>query len=482
MAKPYEGEKPASSADTEGNIAYSVAVIDEHTSDEQLLEYNISPAEKKRLLRRLDSFIAPMVAILYLISFLDRSNLGNASTGGMLEDIGAPSNGLSVTTSIFYATYVTFEPFFTTILKTVKPSILLPTVVVIWGAIVLANGFIENYASLVAFRLVLGFLESALTPCLFLLLTFFYVRDELALRTSYMFAGLPQMFWLIGTLLIVSAATAGVVGGLIAAGLLKMDGTHGLEGWRWLYIVEGAITIGIGLISPIFIANSPQTAWYLSDRQKLLVKVRTVQSRQYNGNDAFSWAEVRKAFTEPMIWISGLMQIGFDTGAAIVYMACAYTADKFDMRFYLILPTAVVTCIGYAILIAVQHNTGVQLFACFLCATGVYTAVGLNVSWCTANTAGVRKRSTGIGIQQLVGNCGGIIAGQIYRSIDRPYYRLGHAVSLGAMIWAIFWMCVYVWLLRARNAKKLAMTDAEKEEQDKAGVTGDRHWSFMYVW
>ncbi|GAA5995273.1 uncharacterized protein JCM10292_005069 [Rhodotorula paludigena] len=499
MAKPYEGEKPASSADTEGNIAYSVAVIDEHTSDEQLLEYNISPAEKKRLLRRLDSFIAPMVAILYLISFLDRSNLGNASTGGMLEDIGAPSNGLSVTTSIFYATYVTFEPFFTTILKTVKPSILLPTVVVIWGAIVLANGFIENYASLVAFRLVLGFLESALTPCLFLLLTFFYVRDELALRTSYMF---------------VSAATAGVVGGLIAAGLLKMDGTHGLEGWRWLYIVEGAITIGIGLISPIFIANSPQTAWYLNDRQKLLVKVRTVQSRQYNGNDAFSWAEVRKAFTEPMIWISGLMQIGFDTvlygastffvvivrglgystinsqlltapiyaWAAIVYMACAYTADKFDMRFYLILPTAVVTCIGYAILIAVQDNTGVQLFACFLCATGVYTAVGLNVSWCTANTAGVRKRSTGIGIQQLVGNCGGIIAGQIYRSVDRPYYRLGHAVSLGAMVWAIFWMCVYVWLLRARNAKKLAMTDAEKEEQDKAGVTGDRHWSFMYVW
>lgn len=69
-----------------------------------------------------------------------------------------------------------------------------------------------------------------------------------------------------------------------------------------------------------------------------------------------------------------------------------------------------------------------------------------------------------------------------YRSVDRPYYRLGHAVSLGAMVWAIFWMCVYVWLLRARNAKKLAMTDAEKEEQDQAGVTGDRHWSFMYVW
>lgn len=57
-----------------------------------------------------------------------------------------------------------------------------------------------------------------------------------------------------------------------------------------------------------------------------------------------------------------------------MYMACAYTADKFDMRFYLILPTAVVTCIGYAILIAVQDNTGVQLFACFLCASPLPTA------------------------------------------------------------------------------------------------------------
>lgn len=64
-----------------------------------------------------------------------------------------------------------------------------------------------------------------------------------------------------------------------------------------------------------------------------------------------------------------------------MYMACAYTADKFDMRFYLILPTAVVTCIGYAILIAVQDNTGVQLFACFLCASASPTATSALQQW-----------------------------------------------------------------------------------------------------
>ncbi|BGP51251.1 hypothetical protein JCM10450v2_007180 [Rhodotorula kratochvilovae] len=473
----------------EASVGYAVASINEDSTDEELLAYTMDPAEKRALLRRLDTFIAPMVMILYLISFLDRSNLGNAASANLMEDINAPSNGLSVATSIFYATYVTFEPFWTTVIKSARPRYLLPAVTVIWGGVVVGNGFIKNYASLVALRLVLGFLESALTPCLFLILTFFYVRDELALRTSYMF---------------VSAATAGVVGGLIAAGLLKMDGLAGLEGWRWLYIVEGALTIVIGLASYAFIANSPQTAWYLSPRQKLLTRVRNVQSRQYNGSEDFSWAEVKKAFKEPLIWISGSMQLGFDVTlygastffvvivkgfgystinrAAIVYMCAAYCADRFDVRFWLILPTTLVTCVGYIILVVVKESVGAKLFACFLVATGVYTSVGLNVSWNSANIAGVRKRSTGIGIQQLVGNCGGVIAGQIYRSQDKPYYRLGHAVSLASMAWGIAWMLVYLWIVKSRNAAKMAMTEEEKGRQDREGVTGDAHYSFKYVY
>ncbi|CDR35625.1 RHTO0S01e03532g1_1 [Rhodotorula toruloides] len=494
--KEHDAEKGQFNAT---GLAYAVKDIDENSSDEELLAYQISPQETRSLLRRLDSFLAPMVMILYLISFLDRSNIGNASTGGMFVDIGAPKNGLSVTTSIFYATYVSFEPMWTTLLKSARPSVLLPAVTTVWGAVVLGNGFIHNYASLVALRLVLGFLESALTPCLFLILTFYYQRMELAWRTSLMF---------------VSAATSGVVGGLIGAGFLKLDGRLGLEGWRHLYIWEGAITILIGFASIFFIADSPASAWYLSPRQKLLMRVRDLQARQYTGADAFSWAEVRKAFTEPIVYLSGLTQLGFDiclygfstfivvivkalgystinsqlltapiyAWAAIVYLAAAHICDKKDVRYWLILPLGLVTCIGYILLVAVQHSTAVSLFACFLCGTGIYTAVGINVSWLNSNIAGVRKRSTAIGIQQLIGNIGGVIAGQIYRSQDKPHYRLGHAVSLGSMAFGLAMMTVMTWLLRHRNAKKLALTEAEKEEQDRQGVTGDAHWSFMYVW
>ncbi|BGP43069.1 hypothetical protein JCM10449v2_007084 [Rhodotorula kratochvilovae] len=168
--------------------------------------------------------------------------------------------------------------------------------------------------------------------------------------------------------------------------------------------------------------------------------------------------------------------------AAIVYMCAAYCADRFDVRFWLILPTTLVTCVGYIILVVVKESVGAKLFACFLVATGVYTSVGLNVSWNSAKIAGVRKRSTGIGIQQLIGNCGGVIAGQIYRSQDKPYYRLEHAVSLASMAWGIAWMLVYLCIVKSRNAAKMAMTEEEKERQDREGVTGDAHYSFKFVY
>ncbi|BGP57773.1 hypothetical protein JCM8202_002425 [Rhodotorula sphaerocarpa] len=493
-----DGEKHTD--DAEGHVGYALQEIDENSSDEELLRYIIDPQEEKLLVRRLDWILGPLVCILYLIAFLDRAQLGNAASAGMFKDINAPANGLSVTASIFYATYVSTEPFWTTIMKSVRPSRLLPVVTIAWGAVVLGNGFIKNYASLVACRLILGLLESALTPCLFLILSLWYQRNELAWRTAIMF---------------VSAAVSGVVGGLVCAGFISLDGNLGLAGWQHIYVWLGLITIVIGCIAPVFISDSYQTAWFLTPRQKLLMRVRYLHAGEYRGKQDFSWGEVKRAFTDPIVYISGMMQFGFDiclygfstflpviikalgsfssiesnlltapvyAWAAIVYLVCAKLSDKKDMRLWLILPTACVTVVGYVLLVAVQSSTGVSLFACFLCATGIYTAVGLNVSWINLSVAGDRKRSTSIGIQQLLGNCGGVVAGQIYRSTDKPHYRLGHACSLAAMVWALCWMGVFVWVLRSRNARKLAMTEKEKDEVIARGATGDEHPSFMYKW
>ncbi|CEQ42619.1 SPOSA6832_04445, partial [Sporobolomyces salmonicolor] len=421
MSTASKSEDKAFTVDKEA-LGYSIGTIDENSTDEELLHYQIDP-----------------------------------KVGGLMTDINAPANGLSVATSIFYATYVAFEPAWTTLLKTLRPSRLLPTVTLLWGFTLVGSGFMTSYGGLIAVRLVLGFLESALTPCLFLWLTFFYQRDEIGIRTFYMF---------------VSAALSGVVGGLIAAGFLKMDGLGGWEGWRYLFAIEGGITVLISIAIAFYVPDSYHHAHYLTPRQKLLMRVREVQSAHYTGSQDFSWGEVRKALA--------LNQLGYSSinsqllRAALVYGVGAYICDHYNIRFWLLVPTGLVTCLGYALLTGVQDSVGCSLFACFCAATGIYLCVGLHVSWLNTNIAGIRKRSTAIGIQQLMGNCGGIT--------DKPHYRLGHAFSLGSMALALVGLAGETYLYRSRNAKKLAMTEEEKEAQDAAGVTGDAHWSFMYVW
>jgi MFS family permease len=392
--------------------------------------------------------------------------------------------------------------------------------VVIWGGISLANGFCRNYAQVLACRLLLGMCEAALSPCLVLYMTTFYRREELALRLCYLY---------------MSSAISGVLGGLIAAGFLKMDGLQGLRGWQWLYIIEGALTILVGIIVYFAIANTYQSARYLNDREKWMMDVRQAQEAAFNHDDGFSWAEIRKAFTDPVIWLSGVVQLGLDVClygfstflvviisewrlrcmltpdqfgfdriasqgitapvyfckltarlyltpvCALTYLVGALVSMRYSVRYFVLLPLAIVTAIGYAVLIGYPPTVGGQLVGCFLAGAGIYICVGLHVTWLGQNVAGFRKRSVSVGLQQTIGNCGGVVAGQIYRSVDKPRYLIGHGVSLGFWMIAIAGMTAEYFIWRSRNAAREKMSAGEKDEIDVAGITGDHHYAFRYA-
>lgn len=471
---------------------------EEVDSPADLKDYEIPEHEEHKLRVKLDRHIAPVAMILYLIAFLDRSNIGNAAVGGMTTDLHFPANGLSVATSVFYATYVAFETPATILLRSLRPSLFIPGIVIIWGAVVIGNGFATSYEIVIACRLILGLCEAALSPCLVLYMTTFYRREELALRLCYLY---------------MASALSGVIGGLVAAGLIKMDGIHGLRGWQWLYIVEGALTVAWGVACFFLIADKYQNARYLNDREKFLMRVRHAQEATYSHDAGFSWVEVKKAFMDPVIWLSGVVQLGLDIClygfstflvvivnqfgfdriasqgitapvyffCAAVYLAGALVSMRYQSRYKVLMALAVPTTIGYVILIANPRNIGALLLACFLTGSAIYVNVGLHVTWLGQNVAGFRKRSTSVGMQQTIGNIGGVIAGQIYRSKDKPGYRLGHAVSLAA--WVVFIvgasMEYYIW--KTRNAHREKMSEEEKDEMAVKGITGDHHYDFRYA-
>lgn len=248
----------------------------------------IDPAEESKLLNKLDLYFVPIIMLVYLSCFLDRSNIGNVKVAGMPADIGASSQQISTAVSIFYATYVLVEAPWAIALKRITPRVLLTGLCVVWSLTTVFSGLLTSVGGLYAARLVLGMCEGGLFPGLNLYLTMVYKREEQAKRVAYLF---------------VCTALAGAVGGLLAYAILKMDGVAGYAGWRWVYIIEGVFSVVVAVVVWFGLPNDPGNAYFLNDREKQLMKIRAVQRAQYMGADEFSWDEIFITLRDPKMWL-----------------------------------------------------------------------------------------------------------------------------------------------------------------------------------
>lgn len=135
----------------------------------------------------------------------------------MPADIHATASQFSIAVSIFYATYVAFETPWAVSLKKLTPRLAMTGLAIVWSLVTIFSGFIQNIGGLYATRLLLGACEGGLFPSLNLYLTMVYRREEQAKRVSYLFC---------------CTAISGAFGGLMAYGILHMDGIAGVAGWR----------------------------------------------------------------------------------------------------------------------------------------------------------------------------------------------------------------------------------------------------------
>lgn len=249
---------------------------------------SIDPQEERKLLAKLDLFFVPIIMLVYLSCFLDRSNIGNVKVAGMPEDIHATPEEISTAVSIFYATYVLVESPWAMALKKITPRVLMTGLCVVWSLTTIFSGFITSIGGLYAARLVLGACEGGLFPGLNLYLTMVYKREEQARRVSYLF---------------VCTALSGAFGGLLAYLILKMDGAGGYAGWRWVYIIEGLFSIVVAVAVWFGLPNEPEKAYFLNEHERELMRIRAEQRAQYMGAEKFSWDEVIITLRDPKMWL-----------------------------------------------------------------------------------------------------------------------------------------------------------------------------------
>lgn len=178
---------------------------------------------ERKLLRKVDTRLMPTLVIMYLLNFLDRSNLAQARQGTLEADLGMKGTDFNLATSIFFVGYLLMQLPSNLLLTRVRPSLYLAASCCLWGVVSTCNAATRKFTDLVVVRFFLGFVEAPFFPGAVFLMSSWYTRAELTRRIAWLYAG---------------NALANMFGGLLGAAILgNLEGDLGIAGWRWLFII-----------------------------------------------------------------------------------------------------------------------------------------------------------------------------------------------------------------------------------------------------
>lgn len=267
-----------------------------------------TPDEERAVLRKLDSKLVLFVALLYLLSFLDRSNIGNAKVAGMKQDLSLSDGQYRTILQGFYVTYILFE-WMTLLYRVVPPHVYVSICVASWGIVASLQAVSTGFASLLVLRLLLGVTEAAFGPGVPFYLSFFFKRNELAFRTG---------------LFISAAPLASSFASSLAYAVVRFGSHTRIQSWRLLFLIEGFPSVLVAVWAWFWIPDSPATASWLKARERRIAVMRlrkhgsgresekgsATQSGQASmgkKRHGLDWSEIFKTLRDPKSYLTAAM-------------------------------------------------------------------------------------------------------------------------------------------------------------------------------
>jgi MFS family permease len=336
----------------------------------------------------------------------------------------------------------------------------------------LGMGFVHNWSGLMAARWFLGLTAAGLFPGVNYSLSCWYKRSEFGLRAAIFFS---------------AAAISGSFGGLLAAAIENMDGLCGIAGWAWIFILEGLLTVVVGIASFWMVYDFPDEATFLSDDDRARVIRRLKMDQQSSaGHESFQVSYLWQALQDWKMWLGMVIYMGCDmplyafslflptiiqnlgwntsvvrsqlmsvppyVAAAVLTVVIGYVADRTRARGLCNIFVSVMGVAGFAMLLGTD-NPAVQYAGTFLAALGIYPCISNTISWVANNVEGVYKRGVVLGFVIGWGNLNGIVSSNVY--FNGPRYPEGHGVIMGYLAVFLFGGSVLMsFLLRRENAKR----------------------------
>ncbi|KAJ3808869.1 MFS general substrate transporter [Lentinula aff. lateritia] len=465
----------------------------------------LSEDNERKLWRKIDLRLMPILCVMYLMSFMDRGNIGNAKLQGLTTQLNLTGNQYNIALTMYFIPYCIFECPANLVLKKFRPSIWLPGITVVWGVIMTLMGLVKTYPQLVGVRVCLGVAEAGLFPGVAYYLSLWYPRSALQTRIGLFFG---------------AATLAGAFSGLFAFAISFMSGTRGLLGWSWIFILEGIITVAVGLIAFIVLVDFPATAKFLTpEEQAFVIWKKKYDNSSVGEEEKFEVKHIYQAFTDWQVWIHILIYMSligplygitlflptiisnfgeFSTPisqlltvppyvfATIVLGFFAYYSDKVMMRSPFILAAQIMCLIGFSINIAnVSH--GAKYFGTFLIVAGSYSGFPGIVAWLSNNLSGQYKRGIGMALHIGIGNFSGAIASNIFRAQDKPRFILGHGIELMFVGIGLIFLPITVFTYSRINKKRTEFMNRvaegleKKPSPEELRALGDRAPDFRYI-
>uniref|UniRef100_A0A060TB79 ARAD1B06138p n=1 Tax=Blastobotrys adeninivorans TaxID=409370 RepID=A0A060TB79_BLAAD len=479
-------------------------------------KFEWTKAEEKSVVRKTE-FRATLWALAMFIALdVDRYNIQQATSDDMLTDLGLTTNDYNLGNTLNLVCFLIAELPSQLISKKLGPDRWIPAQLVLWSLVSLSQCKISGRSSFLATRALIGLLQGGFIPDIILWLSYFYTRKEFTLRIGIFYLANP------GT---------SIISYLMGYGILHMQGVRGWEGWRWLFLIEGLITLAVGLVSFFMMPPSVvQTktwfrpnGWYTEREEKIMVNriLRDEPSKgDMNNRQAVSFKGLINAISDYNLWPMYVIRILTDIGTAPVTTYLSLTLRKMGISTLntnlLQIPYNALKMISM-ILIALgaeKFNNHMAVFAtmpiwiipCFAALRwwpgalkdvwGTYALLTvmlahsgfapLTSAWISGNSNSVQSRAVTSAILNMFSQSGGIIAANIYRADDAPYYHRGNVTLLAIAIAALAAIGLakiyYVTVNKRRENRWNAMTPEERIHYIKTTRdTGSSRLDFRYT-